>query len=301
VLPAWPTTLPDSVHAVHLSAEGRVEIVGWQLNAHEVQAGGELLLDLYMRMPAPEGVEAQLYYLPWARLGETTYRFTTDRRFSTPWWQPGEIVVERFRLPVPWGMAARAYTLQVGVRLINEGRDLDVSEDDVLAPLTQVTVRSAERPLPDRALEGAVGNLGGEILLRAARVNGRAVAPGAEIAAAPGRRLRVVLEWEALQPARDNYKVFVQVLDAGLQVRAQGDDKTPLRGSVPTLLWFPRWRRGMRVADTYELDLPADLPPGNYPLVTGMYGFTTFRRVQTVTASGDLEGDWITVAHLRVE
>jgi hypothetical protein len=32
-----------------------------------------------------------------------------------------------------------------------------------------------------------------------------------------------------------------------------------------------------------------------------MYGFTTFRRVQTVTAGGDLEGDWITVAHLRVE
>jgi hypothetical protein len=57
----------------------------------------------------------------------------------------------------------------------------------------------------------------------------------------------------------------------------------------------------MRVADTYELEVPADLPPGQYPLVVGMYGFSTFKRAQVVSPDGDMEGDWITLAHLWVE
>jgi hypothetical protein len=111
----------------------------------------------------------------------------------------------------------------------------------------------------------------------------------------------VTLEWQSLRPIEENYKVFVQLLDEHLQPRAQGDDKAPLRGSAPTLLWFPRWRRGTRMADKYELDVPADLPPGQYPLVVGMYGFSTFKRVQAVSPSGDMQGDWIALAHLQVE
>jgi hypothetical protein len=104
-----------------------------------------------------------------------------------------------------------------------------------------------------------------------------------------------------LRPIEENYKVFVQLWDVGFQVRAQGDDKAPLRGSAPTLLWFPRWRRGTRIVDTYVLDVPPDLPPGQYPLVAGMYGFSTFKRVQVVSPDGDMDGDWITLAHLWVD
>jgi hypothetical protein len=72
------------------------------------------------------------------------------------------------------------------------------------------------------------------------------------------------------------------------------------------LLWFPRWREGTRITDTYVLDVPPDLPPGTYPLIVGMYGFSTFRRLPVVSYGGDLEnptvqGDWITLAHLHVE
>ena len=264
--------------------------------------GQVLFLDLYMRMPDPEGVAAQQYYLPWAKLGDTTYRFTTDRRFSTPWWQPGEIVVERFDLPVPWRMASGRYPLQVGVQSIAEDRDLVLNNGDTLATLTDISVDSTAWRPSDRALDRALGNLHGEILLRKARVDGQRVTlDRADIAIHPGQKLRVLLEWESLRPIEENYKVFVQLLDAGLQIRAQGDDKAPLRGSAPTWLWFPRWRRGTVFADSYELDVPPDLPPGRYPLVTGMYGFTTFKRVQVASPNGDVAGDWITLAYLVIE
>ena len=300
-LPGWPRTLPTEAQPVQIVAEDRFEIVGWRLGETRVEPGDVLLLDLYMRMPDPEGVDAQQYYLPWAMLGETTFHFTNDSRFHTPWWQAGEIVVERFELPVPWHATVGSYPLQVGVRSVNQGRDLELAGGGTLATLTDVQVEPAVWRPSERKLERAVGNLRGEILLRAARVNGRRAPAERPIIVRPGQRLRVLLNWESLRPIEENYKVFVQLLDAGLQVRAQGDDKAPLRGSSPTLLWFPRWRRGTRIADAYELEVPSDLPPGQYPLVVGMYGFSTFKRAQTVSPSGDMEGDWITLAHLSVE
>jgi hypothetical protein len=272
-----------------------------------------------MRLPnagvTAEGPEG--YYLPWVKLGKTTYQFTTDSRFNTPWWLPGEIVVERFELPVRWEASAGVAPLQVGIREVSQGEELmlrsgDEGEGRSLVALTDVSLvlsRDGRAPLSrrlQRAKDRALGNLRGEILLRGARVNGRWVGSARArhkdepIMVSPGDELRVVLEWESLRPIDDNYKVFVQLLDAGLQVRAQGDDKAPLGGSSPTWLWFPRWRRGTHISDTYLLRVPPDLPPGSYPLVAGMYGFSTFKRVQVVAPDGDMEGDWVTLAHIEV-
>ena len=355
VLPAWPRELsaaavgptwaagvspafitaydPEDVER----AAPLVEIVGWRL-APDAGVGatarpGEVLgLDLFMRLPgnAPREPGTGPYYLPWVRLGETTYRFTTAGRFSTPWWQPGEIVVERFELPVSWLVAREGSAgddlallpLEVGMQEVSQGRDLHVVSSDApanggaLVALTTVPVAAVPpKPGLERDLERALGNLRGEILLRGARIDGRRVGARGEepIPLRPGEKMRVVLEWQSLRPIGDNYKVFVQLLDAGLQVRAQGDDKAPLGGSAPTLLWFPRWRAGTRITDTYVLDVPADLAPGTYPLIVGMYGFTTFQRLPVVSYGEGatrapptgapravVQGDWITLAHLEV-
>jgi len=348
--PAWA----DGVVPIALSAfapedsertEPLIEVVGWRLSpdavhygkqASEAPAGtpptsivqpGEVLaLDLYMRLPAkaanPEPGAAPAFYLPWLRLGETTYRFTTHSRFNTPWWQPGEIVVERFELPVPWVLSGAPEAgvqlelpLELGIMEVSQGRELTVApsrgtdEAGTLALLTSVPV-AAVKPGPRLVhdLERALGNLRGEILLRGARIDGRRVGSEGDgpLALVPGKKMRVVLEWQSLRPIGDNYKVFVQLLDASLQVRAQGDDKAPLGGSAPTLLWFPRWREGTRIVDTQVLDVPADLEPGTYPLIVGMYGFSTFKRLPVVSYEGDtgevvVQGDWITLGHFLVE
>ncbi|MBN1935211.1 MAG: DUF2723 domain-containing protein [Anaerolineae bacterium] len=300
VLPAWPRELPAEATSVDIAAEDGFEIVGWRLDDHFAQAGDILKLDLYIRMSNT----TEHYYLPWAKLGETTYHFTTDSRFNTPWWQPGEIVVERFELPVSWTINAGQHELQVGVRLVDEGRDLTLNNGSTLAPLTGIEIKPAGWRPSVQALEQAVGNLRGNILLRGARINGKnvqttnALARGIEIR--PGKPLRVQLDWESLRPIDENLTVFVQLLDTSLQMRAQ-HDITPLGGSSPTLLWFPRWRQGMHIADTHLIDVPSDLPPGQYPLVVGMYGFETHKRVQSVQTNGDVEGDWITLAHLMVK
>jgi hypothetical protein len=45
------------------------------------------------------------------------------------------------------------------------------------------------------------------------------------------------------------------------------NDRQPLGGFYPTSAWEP----GAQVAETYQLDIPADLAPGRYRVVTGLY------------------------------
>ena len=299
-LPAWPHELPEQAQPVDIAAPDQFEIVGWRVDRTQARPGDVLTLDLYMRLPHPQGAEAQQYYLPWARLGPTTYRFTTDSRFNTPWWGEGEIVGQRFELPVPWHAEPGRYPLQVGVRWVNQGEDLVLQDGGLLAPLAEIEVLSAADWRPEASmLQDALGNFGGDILLRGACINGRRLPTEHQIDIQPGRTLRVTLAWESLRPIEQNNTVFVQLLDLGLQVRAQRDSP-PLGGSAPTLLWFPRWRQGTRITDTYLLDVPPDLPSGQYPLVVGMYGFSTQRRVQVVSPGGDMDGDWVTLTHLWV-
>jgi hypothetical protein len=49
----------------------------------------------------------------------------------------------------------------------------------------------------------------------------------------------------------------------------------PGDGSVPT----SRWKVDDRIDDYYSLQLPPDLPPGDYRLVVGLYDLASGRRL----------------------
>jgi hypothetical protein len=64
----------------------------------------------------------------------------------------------------------------------------------------------------------------------------------------------------------ESYKVFMHLLDANGVPRAQAD-VLPQNGARPTWSWLP----GEIIADEIVLNLPADLPAGQYRLTTGLY------------------------------
>ena len=55
-------------------------------------------------------------------------------------------------------------------------------------------------------------------------------------------------------------------LDPDDQVLTQ-QDNPPVNGTYPTTLWLP----GEIVADPYDIPLPTDLSPGEYPIQVGLY------------------------------
>lgn len=91
---------------------------------------------------------------------------------------------------------------------------------------------------------------------------------------AAGQRLTLILFWEATGPIDTDYTIFVQLRDAA-NTTVLGADHQPYEGIVPT----STWRAGAVVRDVVHLELPPDLPPGDYRLAVGMYRLDTLERL----------------------
>jgi hypothetical protein len=82
--------------------------------------------------------------------------------------------------------------------------------------------------------------------------------------ARPGETIWLTLYWEALAPMAESYQVFVHLYDGEMRAQADGAPGCDL---YPT----PRWEPREVVRDPHRVQLPANLPPGTYPLLVGMY------------------------------
>ena len=86
----------------------------------------------------------------------------------------------------------------------------------------------------------------------------------------PGDILYLQLHWLVDATPDEDWTVFTHLLALGeesSETLVAGHDSIPGAGSLPTGNWLP----GMRILDEYQITLPADLPPGEYLLTTGLY------------------------------
>jgi hypothetical protein len=99
----------------------------------------------------------------------------------------------------------------------------------------------------------------------------------------PGGVYRLTLFWSALAPMPTDYTVFVHVRDVDGATVAQQDSQ-PLDGDYPT----SQWRVNETVIDVHNVELPPDLPPGQYGVWVGMYQMETMERLPV---EGDTWGE----------
>ena len=97
-----------------------------------------------------------------------------------------------------------------------------------------------------------------------------------------GQTLNLNLYWQTDVPLARDYTVFIQLLDSSGALAA-GQDSQPLGGYFPTGQWPPN----EIILDKISLPLPADLPAGDYTLVTGMYLLETLERLPIVNSAGN--------------
>ena len=82
----------------------------------------------------------------------------------------------------------------------------------------------------------------------------------------PGDIAQVTLFWQTAVPLDARYKVFLHLVDADGNLVAQRDSE-PGGNLKPTTIWPP----GETITDNHGLLIPADLPPGEYTLLLGLY------------------------------
>jgi 4-amino-4-deoxy-L-arabinose transferase-like glycosyltransferase len=90
-----------------------------------------------------------------------------------------------------------------------------------------------------------------------------------------GDTLHLVLIWRPQQTLDKDYKLFVHIADASGRPLAQWDG-FPCLNTARTSLW----EAGKDVTDHVLIPIPADLPPGEYSLLTGFYDPASGERLE---------------------
>jgi mannosyltransferase len=101
-----------------------------------------------------------------------------------------------------------------------------------------------------------------------------------------GEGLRVTARWQALAEMDKDYSLFIHVVGEDEHIWAQRDLLLQ-HDDHPTSKWPP----GEVVAQEYELELPPDVPPGEYDVKIGLYYWKTGERVRVWDERGERVAD----------
>lgn len=97
-----------------------------------------------------------------------------------------------------------------------------------------------------------------------------------------GGSVRVVLYWEAIEPATTDYSVLVHLVDAEGHIVAQADGY-----AVNNTRPLSSWQSGETLFDTREILLPPNLPAGKYSILVGWYDWQSGNNERQPLNNGD--------------
>jgi 4-amino-4-deoxy-L-arabinose transferase-like glycosyltransferase len=289
-LPVLPITADQMLIPDRLEADmgGGLQLLGWQIDPHQAQAGDRGQISLFWRATAtpPADYALRLALIDGqGQAWEVDTLFPTHAGHPTSGWEAGQAWHGQHTFRVP--RQAPAGELRVAIQLLKASGRPAGPVVELTTLQVQATERIWEPPLP---LWERPVNLGGKVALLSADLAPDPVAPAG--------RLRVTLVWQALEDVDLAYTVFVHLLGPDGRVIA-GHDGEPAGGARPTTGWLP----GEYVLDSHELAVPAGLLPGTYEVEAGMYdgGTPAMPRLPVLGPGGQVEADHVLLGSVRVQ
>lgn len=252
-----------------------VKLVAAQVAPARIQPGEQVHVTLQLEATRPISnafntvvrIIAPLDGIAWGQQDEI-------RPLSRPlsWWQPGQIITERFVITSTQDIPVGAYEINVSFHDSGETAFWPLSDgENELEAVGVGTTAVSWQGTFDTATPIAA-TFGDQIRLAAADYPS---------SAAVGETIDVTLYWEALRPPDASYTVFVHLVDAENQVVANHDGQ-PLNGRFPTGHWLTDETFG----DSRPLTIPPDLPPGPYQIKIGLYLLETGERLPVWDQAG---------------
>jgi hypothetical protein len=110
----------------------------------------------------------------------------------------------------------------------------------------------------------------------------------------------ITLYWLPLAPIPGDFHVFVHAEGGLLAGSPQGiwgqSDGVPVCGLRPTESWQP----DEVIVDPRRLTLKPETPPGDYPLLVGLYDPTSGQRLDVLDDHGSPAGNYVQLTTLQV-
>ena len=249
--PAVVAAVPAEVAPLDTRFAEGLELLGARVETAEARPGEWVWVSLYWRAEPNAGaplLHLELFGRDFERIGNVV-AYHGRGGWPAALWPDEAIVADRIaaqvRLADP---AAAPVEARVAVKL-------DEEADSVAVGTVKVVPAEWPAAVAPRAM------LGEGIELAAARLTTTTAAPGDSVA--------VRVRWQvAAPPGPADLHLFVHLGDPTQAPLAQSDGPV-MGGDYP-----PRLRAAGEVfSETVTLTLPADLPPGDYPVQLGLYDF----------------------------
>jgi hypothetical protein len=119
----------------------------------------------------------------------------------------------------------------------------------------------------------------------------------------PGGRLAVTLYWQAMAPIKQDYHAFVHLAAAAPPTGSTGTSQIWGQADGRPVCWtYPTtdWRPGQVIADHHAIAIRPDTPPGDYPLLVGMYLPDTGQRLDVLGEEGKPVSNFVALTTVSV-
>ena len=285
-------------HQVAASFEDKLMLLGYDLPTRRVRAGGSMPITVYWQVLSP----VQENYMQSSQLlGERLTRMGgVDRPpldSDTACWEPGEILVDKYDVPVFAQAPDGTYQLLIGLysgqadnatylRLAHAGQPTDTA-NVTIGPI-KVGGAPPGSTLTEASPQHSQSTLWGGVI----RLLGydSSVNKGAT---PDEMTLHLKFYWQSAAQTDIDYSVFVHLLDASGNIVGQKDhllgrydvaNSTAVE-SPPAERWYPTsvWDPGEVIADEIVLSLPAHVANGSankkWSLEVGLYDLATGERL----------------------
>ncbi len=248
----------------------QLEPLGYDLFAETMAPGDSLPAAFYFRSLITPTTDYVLRLTLYDAAGTVAAEQSTpvgSTVFPTSRWRPGEVVRTPITLRTEPTLANGEYILTM---TLQDGNGVETKYE-----LTRIELSGRPRlltaPLFAISTQADFGN--------SIRLLG--IDASTSLTVAPGSMLSTTLVWQPLQTETRNLVRFTQLLNDAGQLVAQ-QDTIPCNGECPGASWLP----GEFLLDSVALNLPPDLAPGDYQLITGWYDADTQQRLAATDAGG---------------
>ncbi len=259
------------------------ELLGYDLGTRSVKPGETLPIALYWRAlaPMPESYRIFVHLVGQDnRVAGGVDVIPARGAFPTVYWKPGDTLRDGVQIPVALNAVPGKYTIETGLYPVGKpGERLVVTslEDDrMILGTIKVAPRDKVVYNPRTRVDA---NFGDQIELVGYDAN------------VEQNTLRLILYWRARTTVREDYTVFVHLLDADGTRVAQAD-QPPQAGNYPTSIWDA----GEQVRDEYGLPFPASVQR----VIVGLYRAETGERLPVLDDRNNIVADHIILKSFEV-
>jgi hypothetical protein len=277
--------VPPMAAEVRANFGDELLLLGYDFPERRTQPGGTLPITLYWQAlhPMAHHYIISNHLLASADLQQWGGRDRAPQDYySTLLWAPGEVVRDDYQVPVSPDAPPGVYRLDLGVYLPKSGVawPLPLVKDGKALDASSVTIAPIKvgGPPPD-----VIAQQPKPQVARADRLGGAVTLLGYDLQPTADS-LNVTLYWRCDARLPADYTTFVHVRRGNEKSAAPVAqmDRPPAEGAYPTSLWDP----GEVIRDVVRIPLSAQVPPGDYEIVAGLYEFATGVRLPVVDAAG---------------